>query len=1080
MKKIISILMAIIIAISALSLCMPAFAQEIAENDISAVNEKVLQMCEKYNEEYEEKIDDADVSSITIDNRIIVETKSKINTYDAVDEVYGLGYAFIQFENEKEAEEALNQYKKQGLTVQNDKLYNLNTVSTNAEGSDWAYTFSEANVALDYFKSMDNPEIIVGIIDSGIDLNHTKLQNRIIRSYTNFASSTSENSEMDNNGHGTNVAGVIAQSTPDNVKISAFKVSDVENKVYTSSLICAYEYILAMKENRPDIINMSYGGNGLDTPVERDLLSQLKDSGITLVASAGNDNIDTKDVSPANNINVLAVSAHDENGNKCWFSNYGSTVDIAAPGQNVKTYTVGNSNSYEYVNGTSFSAPFVCAAAAYVLMQNETLKPDEVYEKMKLSAFDRKKPTDKKWAGSGLLNFSNLIENNDRKSNVVFNYASGSYNETIKVELSCEDMVDTKIIYTTNNTLPSPDNGSIYQTAIEVDSQAIIIAAAFPISGSAMHSEYAIGNYQIFRNADESDFKITNDGEITAYNGNYVAIKVPDTINGISPTKIGKECFKDSNIVNIELPNTVTEIGENAFEGSSLERIVGYGVTLCESYAFNKCYSLYEEHMPNITELYQATFCDCSLLTELSFADNLVYADCYNDLNSSTGCLSGTGITEAVFPNLIYCCRAFENTPITYASLPKVTYLNGAFKDCKLLEDVNIPNVTKIDRYAFANCISLPKEMDFTKITDVDDYGFAYAPFEKLYLPNLTEAGQGAFYYAKSKTIDIPNCKSISLYCFAGSDLELVNIENVENTIGQYYIFLNCFSLKYIYAPKLKTIPAFGADEVGKYELSQGVVPALEFIYIPKAMAPLPGVVSELHLKEFLNLKFIFAPELVDLGVSTELPAKDDFTLFLSEKFQVSPLGVNGKYTVVAPKGSYAESWATDKNAYYNFPDGLNFVPSDYRDESTEEPANVTDLGRSICSSVAGLRFGFTWNNLDEIENLATHIEYGFIYSQKGVEDLSVETVDGVNVRQTEAVNRVDNGENTSFNLVISNIPNAYIDREITARAYVCIDGMYFYSNIQRGSFSEVANLVLADDEIDQNTKNAVKNLLEV
>ncbi len=286
--------------------------------------------------------------------------------------------------------------------------------------------------------------------------------------------------------------------------------------------------------------------------------------------------------------------------------------------------------------------------------------------------------------------------------------------------------------------------------------------------------------------------------------------------------------------------------------------------------------------------------------------------------------------------------------------------------------------------------------------------------------------------------------------------------------------------MKYIYAPKLRTIPAFGADEVGKYELSQGVVPALEFIYIPKATAPLPGVVSELHLKEFLNLKFIFAPELVDLGVSTELPAKDDFTLFLSEKFQVSPLGVNGKYTVVAPKGSYAERWATDKNAYYNFPDGLNFVPSDYRDESTEEPANVTDLGRSICSSVAGLRFGFTWNNLDEIENLATDVEYGFIYSQKGIKDLSVETVDGVNVRQTEAVNRVDNGGNTSFNLVIANIPNAYIDREITARAYVCIDGMYFYSNTQKGSYREVANLVLADDEIDQNTKNAVRNLLEV
>jgi len=180
----------------------------------------------------------------------------------------------------------------------------------------------------------------------------------------------------------------------------------------------------------------------------------------------------------------------------------------------------------------------------------------------------------------------------------------------------------------------------------------------------------------------------------------------------------------------------------------------------------------------------------------------------------------------------------------------------------------------------------------------------------------------------------------------------------------------------------------------------------------------------------------------------------------------------NPNLTIVAPEDSYAAKWAMER--------GVNYIPSDYRDESMDAPANVTDLGRSICVTVAGLRFGFTWNNLDEIENLATNIEYGFIYSQKGAEDLTVENVDGVNVRQTEAVNRIDNGKSTSFNLVIANIPNAYLDREITARAYVCIDGMYFYSNIQKGSFSEVANLVLADDEIDQNTKNAVKNLLEV
>lgn len=93
---------------------------------------------------------------------------------------------------------------------------------------------------------------------------------------------------------------------------------------------------------------------------------------------------------------------------------------------------------------------------------------------------------------------------------------------------------------------------------------------------------------------------------------------------------------------------------------------------------------------------------------------------------------------------------------------------------------------------------------------------------------------------------------------------------------------------------------------------------------------------------------------------------------------------------------------------------------------------------------------------------------------------MSIETVGSNGIKRVKADNRIDHGKTTSFNLVISNIPNSYYDREITARAYVCIDGMYFYSNIQKGSFGEVANLVLADDEIDTNTKNAVKNLLEV
>ena len=193
--------------------------------------------------------------------------------------------------------------------------------------------------------------------------------------------------------------------------------------------------------------------------------------------------------------------------------------------------------------------------------------------------------------------------------------------------------------------------------------------------------------------------------------------------------------------------------------------------------------------------------------------------------------------------------------------------------------------------------------------------------------------------------------------------------------------------------------------------------------------------------------------------------------MYLSDKFEENELYPATQATIIAPSGSYAETYAKEND--------IKFITSDKRESDQKDAINVNAKGRSICTTVAGIRFGFDWSEIPEIENMASNIEYGFIYSQKGIKDLSIETVNGTTVKKALAPNRIENGGTTSFNLVISNIPKQYYNREITARAYVCIDGMYFYSNIQKGSFAEVANLVLSDDEIDQNTKNAVNKLLE-
>lgn len=528
MKKILSILLTLTMFTSVIYPCQSVIAAEVRMNDAVTVSSDIAEMTEEYNGEYEEKLESAGAESIPVDNRIIVETNSKVNTYDAVDEVYGLGYAFIQFEDDKSADKALAQYEKQGLTVQKDRVYNLNydnnaaSSTYAADTSKWAYSFTEADTTLKYFKNKTLSDVTVGIIDSGVDYTHTLLKSRIIRTNVNFSTSGVKADEIDDEGHGTACAGIIAQCTPDNVKLAAFKAGSRDGHVYDSALICTYEYILNMND-KPDVINMSFGGYAQTLPIETQLLEQLKESGIALIASAGNENLDTADSTPANNENVLAVSAFDQKGEKCWFSNYGSTVDIAAPGVNV--YTTNRTDGYDYdFAGTSASAPFVSAAAAVVLMQNNTLNPDEVYKKLKDSAFNTNKPTDRLWAGAGLLNFSNLIESDDRKGDVTFNYESGEYQDTIKVELTSPDRLNTKIIYTTDGTMPSSSNGTTYRSAIEVDSQANIIAAAFPIIGSNLHSRYVSASYQIFRNAAESDFEITEDGDITAYNGKYAAI----------------------------------------------------------------------------------------------------------------------------------------------------------------------------------------------------------------------------------------------------------------------------------------------------------------------------------------------------------------------------------------------------------------------------------------------------------------------------------------------------------------------------------------------------------------------------
>lgn len=144
-------------------------------------------------------------------------------------------------------------------------------------------------------------------------------------------------------------------------------------------------------------------------------------------------------------------------------------------------------------------------------------------------------------------------------------------------------------------------------------------------------------------------------------------------------------------------------------------------------------------------------------------------------------------------------------------------------------------------------------------------------------------------------------------------------------------------------------------------------------------------------------------------------------------------------------------------------------------DKEIEKTYTVDALGGSIrVNETPGLRFGFSYDKtqLNGTENIE---EYGFLYSYSQTDDLAF---GAAGVRQTVANNRIDHGDYITYNLVFTSMPKSAFEQVLSARAYIKIDGEYYYSDVVQRSFKGVADSVLADSEIDQTTKDKVSNIL--
>src|SRR5437899_1281519 len=217
-----------------------------------------------------------------------------------------------------------------------------------------------------YVSGRTGAGVTVYVVDTGIFAAHVDFGGRVAAGFNAIAD---DGGSTDCNGHGTHVAGVIGGSNfgvATSATLVPVRVLDCNGMGSISTLLSGLGWVLQdhALSSGPAVVNMSLAGaasSALDTEVNSVLAA-----GITTVVAAGNDNVDACAISPARVPGALTVGASTETDARAWFSNYGTCVDLFAPGTSIVSDWYSSPTAAAISSGTSESSPFVAGVAALV------------------------------------------------------------------------------------------------------------------------------------------------------------------------------------------------------------------------------------------------------------------------------------------------------------------------------------------------------------------------------------------------------------------------------------------------------------------------------------------------------------------------------------------------------------------------------------------------------------------------------------------------------------------------------------------------------------------------------------------
>ena len=255
------------------------------------------------------------------------------------------------------------------------------TVIEDVPGADslsWGESFIKADQYSQYLSYNNKNDLIkIAVVDTGVQTDHPFLKNKILASGANFVGGANTDYQ-DYNGHGTHVAGIIADCVNNlNIKIMPVRVLDASGSSYRLSVANGIRYAA---NNGADVINLSLGG-GHSSYTDDAIEYAIQTKGAVICVASGNGDewgkgTNTSGLCPAHMEEVIVVGALSSDGKIAPFSNFGASVDVAAPG--VRIASSYKDGQFKVLSGTSMATPHVSAVAAMLLLEHPHASPAQI------------------------------------------------------------------------------------------------------------------------------------------------------------------------------------------------------------------------------------------------------------------------------------------------------------------------------------------------------------------------------------------------------------------------------------------------------------------------------------------------------------------------------------------------------------------------------------------------------------------------------------------------------------------------------------------------------------------------------